>query len=83
MYVQVYNMQVWLDGMNMNVLFSKLKFYTKIHSNLRKMFVKYTLTQFHFKRTKNCICVPFLYSLRKRFSEILINTCKAAIGEVF
>ena len=49
------------------------------------MFVKYILIQFHFinKEWSNCICVPFLHPLMKRFSEILINTCKAAIGERF
>ena len=43
-------MQVWLDGMNMNISFSKIELInTKINSSLRKFFVKYTLIQYHFR----------------------------------
>ena len=48
------------------------------------MFVKNNLIQFHFMNKDlewpKCICVPFLHPLLMRFSETLINTCKAAIG---
>ena len=51
-------MQVWLDGMNINISFSKIELNTKINSCLRKFFVKYTLIQFHFRMTKMYLC-PF------------------------
>ena len=52
-------MQVWLDGINMNISFSKIELIiTKINSSLRKYFVKYTLIQYHFRMANMYLC-PF------------------------
>mgnify|MGYP003692042223 CR=1 FL=1 len=51
------------------ILFSKLELNTKIHSNFRKMFVKYTLIQFHFRMVKLYLC-PFSTLIKE---EILRN----------
>ena len=49
--------------------FPSLEPYTKIHSSARKMFVKYTLMQFHFKMAKLHLC-PFSTLINE---EILRN----------